>query len=204
MDKLFLLIRGLLAGVIIAAPVGPVNVLCISRTLRKGHRSGLVSGLGAAAADSIYGAIAGFSISFIIAFLIQKIFWIRFFGGILLMGIGFRYYMSPPRKLESETSGSHRSDFGSALLLNLANPTTVLSFLAVLAGLGLGHQRHPSLTVLLVAGIFAGAMGWWITVVLVTHRLRCHFDDRAMRWMNRVAGLAIGVFGLFTFLLSRR
>jgi len=204
MEPLYFLFRGLLAGIVIAAPVGPVNVLCISRTLQKGNRSGLVSGLGAATADTLYGAIAGFSLSFVIAFLLREAVWIRSIGGLLLMAIGARYYFRRPEKLAMVQPSSKRSDFGSAMLLNLANPTTVLSFLAVLASLGLGHHRPPSLTWMLVFGIFAGAMCWWVTLVLIADHFRARFDERAMRWMNRIAGVAIGGFGAVAFLLSYR
>src|ERR1022692_2984165 len=136
-----LLIRGLLAGLIIAAPVGPVNVLCISRTISRGWKSGLVSGLGAASADTIYGCIAGFSITFIIQFLLREEFWIRLIGGILLVGIGVSYYFKPAQSLATEKrEWAEHSDFISTLFLTLTNPTTVLSFLAVLAALGMGRR----------------------------------------------------------------
>src|ERR1700730_927319 len=99
MPGLELLIRGLLAGLAIAIPVGPVNVLCVSRTIVKGWKSGVVSGAGVATADAIYGSIAGFSITFIIAFLIREQYWIRLFGGILLCGLGVVYYRKPPQSL---------------------------------------------------------------------------------------------------------
>src|SRR5206468_9793467 len=99
MKDLALLLRGILAGLAISAPVGPVNVLCISRTISNGWAAGVISGLGAATADTIYGAIAGFSIHFVIAFLIREEFWIRLFGGILLMLIGVVYYRKRPQPL---------------------------------------------------------------------------------------------------------
>jgi len=99
-------VRGLAAGLMIAAPVGPVNLLCIRRTLEKGWKSGIVSGLGAALADTLYGAIAGFSISLVIQPLIREQFWIRIIGGILLMGIGVAYYCKPPRPLEAGEDNS--------------------------------------------------------------------------------------------------
>jgi threonine/homoserine/homoserine lactone efflux protein len=139
--------KGLLAGLAIAAPVGPVNVLCISRTLTKGWRSGLVSGLGAAAADALYGSIAGFSISFIIRFLIREEFWIRLFGGAFLVAVGISYHFKQPQLLTAQRNGgTEQSDFASALLLNLTNPTTVLSFLAVLAALGASQNTTWWLT----------------------------------------------------------
>jgi threonine/homoserine/homoserine lactone efflux protein len=199
-----LLIRGLVAGFLIAAPVGPVNVLCISRTLSNGWPSGLVSGLGAAAADTLYGAIAGFSITFVIRLLIREEFWIRLVGGILLILLGVMYYHKRPQPLAArKNEDSVHSDFASTFLLTLTNPTTVLSFLAVLAALGMGHHRVWLLTVFLVLGIFCGSMVWWLVLTGAVNALRDRFNDRAMLWMNRIAGLAIGGFGIVMILLSR-
>jgi threonine/homoserine/homoserine lactone efflux protein len=180
-----------------------VNVLCASRTLRNGRASGLISGLGAAAADTVYGAIAGFSITFLIDFLEREEFWIRVIGGLLLMAFGWMYFHKPAQAvvLGGEDSAAH-SDFASTLLLTLTNPTTVLSFLAVLTGLGMGGHREWSLTFLLVGGIFCGSMLWWVTLVLMVNQFRERFDLRAMRGMNRIAGIAIGGFGVVTFLIG--
>src|SRR5690349_15979183 len=128
-----LFIRGIVAGIAISAPVGPVNVLCVSRTLSGGRRGGLVSGLGAAAGDTIYGAIAAFSISFVIQFLLRELHWIRLIGGSLLIAIGIYYCLKKPRSFTMPSDSSAHSDFITAFLLNLTNPTVVLSFLAVLA-----------------------------------------------------------------------
>lgn len=197
-------LRGLAAGFIIAAPVGPVNVLCIQRTLEKGWKPGIVAGLGAAFADSLYGGIAGFSISIIIQFLIQEEFWFRLIGGILLMAIGVVFYFKPPPSIEAGKNGaSANSDFASAFLLTMANPTTVLSFLTVLATLGLGRHRPLWETSLLIAGIFCGSMAWWLILTSGTNLLRSKITDSSMAWMNRVAGIAIGAFGLINVVLSR-
>jgi threonine/homoserine/homoserine lactone efflux protein len=205
MNELKLLLKGILAGLAISAPVGPVNVLCIKRTLARGWTAGVISGLGAAAADTIYGGIAGFSISFIIGFLVREEFWIRLFGGILLIGIGILYYCRRPQSLEEERRNeSEKSEYVSAFLLTLTNPTTVLSFLAVLAGLGMGQHREWWLTLFLVLGVFCGAMLWWIALAAIATHFRDRFNDRAMLWMNRIAGLAIGGFGVVTLMLARR
>ena len=154
-------------------------------------------------ADTVYGAVAGFSISFVIQFLIREEFWIRLCGGSLLIAIGILYYFKKPQSLGGDDkSSSAHSEFVSAFFLNLTNPTTVLSFLALLAALGMGHHRARWLTLLLIAGIFAGAMLWWIILAAATSRFRDRFDDKAMRWMNRIAGLAIGGFGIVTVILS--
>jgi threonine/homoserine/homoserine lactone efflux protein len=203
MTAIELLVRGTVCGVIIAAPVGPVNVLCVQRTIAGGWRSGVVSGFGSALADTIYGAIAAFSISFVIAFLVREQSSIRLFGGIVLIGIGIWYYFRRPWPLQAERAKTEHADWLSTFLLTLTNPTTVLSFLAVLAVLGLGRQRQWFPTLLIVLGIFCGSMLWWFVLAGITNRLRNRFDDRALLWMNRIGGLAIGLFGLITLLLSR-
>ena len=199
-----LLLRGALAGLAISAPVGPVNVLCISRTITKGRMAGLVSGFGAAVADTLYGAIAGFSISFIISWLLEELFWLRLVGGALLIVIGILYWFKKPKSLK-ESSGNEpaHSDFVTTFLLTLTNPTTVLSFLAVLATLGLGEHRPAKLSLFLVLGIFGGALLWWTLLALLSGHFRDRFNDRAIVWMNRIASFAIAGFGLITMLLSR-
>lgn len=203
MNSLELLLRGAVAGVAISAPVGPVNVLCVSRTLTQGRWAGIVSGLGAAAADTIYGSIAGFSISLIISWLLRELFWIRLIGGMLLIAIGVVYYFKRPKTLkEASESSSRSSDIASTFLLTLTNPTTILSFLAVLAVLGLAEHRPFYLTFFLVAGIFVGAMLWWILLAFISGRFRDRFNDRAVVWLNRIAAGAIGAFGLITMGLA--
>jgi threonine/homoserine/homoserine lactone efflux protein len=205
MNNFEIAVKGVLAGLIISAPVGPVNVLCISRALANGRKAGLVSGLGAATADTIYGAIAGFSIQFIIGFLMHEEARIKLCGGILLIAIGVRYFFRSPRSVRQEKKDDEvRSHYTSAFLLNLTNPTTIISFLAVLTVLRLHQHRSSLQSTLLVAGIFSGAMLWWISLALIASHFRDRFTDRAVVWMNRIAGTAIGGFGLITAALSRR
>ena len=201
-----MLLGGIAAGLIIAVPVGPVNIWCISRTLATGWRSGVISGVGAAVADMLYGAVAGFSITFVIRFLERELFWIRFYGAILLVAIGIVYFFKRPDSLQAqrENGSSTFSDLRSTFLLTLTNPTTVMSFLGVLAMLGMGEHRPWWLTAMLVAGIFSGSMLWWIVLASIVNRFRDRFNDRNMRWMNRIAGLAIGGFGIAAFIFNRR
>jgi threonine/homoserine/homoserine lactone efflux protein len=195
--------RGVATGLIIAAPVGPVNVLCMQRTLEKGWRSGVVSGFGAAAADTIYGSVAAFSITLVIDFLLREQFWIRVVGGSLLILIGVLYYFRKPQRLSGRKNDeATHSDFASTFLLTATNPTTVLSFIAVLATLGMKEQRAVGATVLLIGGIFTGSMMWWIILTVSVTALRRKINDRAMVWMNRVAGFAIGGFGVVNIILG--
>jgi threonine/homoserine/homoserine lactone efflux protein len=205
MHAIDLFLRGIAAGFAISAPVGPVNVLCVSRTITKGWRAGVVSGFGAASADTFYGAIAGFSISIVIGFLIREQSKLRLFGGILLVLLGIWYYFKRPEPLSKRgADSSDHSDVVTTFLLNLTNPTTVLSFLAVLAVLGLSGQRPAWLTLIMIGGIFVGSMVWWLILTGITNHFRERFNDRAMLWMNRIGGIAIGAFGVVMFILGSR
>ena len=205
MRAIELLIGGIIVGLMIAMPVGPVNILCIRRTIGAGWRSGVISGVGAAAADMLYGGIAGFSITLVIQFLVREQFWIRLFGGILLVGIGIWYFFKRPVALDArlQDRGSAYSDIRSAFLLTLTNPTTVLSFVALLAALGMGAQRLWWLTVFLVGGVFCGSMLWWIVLSVIVNHFRYRFNDRLLLLMNRFAGVAIGGFGIAAFVFRR-
>src|SRR5215831_18818863 len=101
-----LLLRGMACGLMIAAPVGPVNVICVQRTITRGWKAGLISGFGSATADLLYGAVAAYSVSFVIAFLVREEFWIRLFGGIILIGIAGWYLSSKPRSMQQQEKQS--------------------------------------------------------------------------------------------------
>src|SRR3954452_20322203 len=191
MKELDLLLRGILAGLAIAIPVGPVNVLCISRTITNGRVAGIISGLGAATADTFYGGIAGFSISLVINFLVREKFWIRLVGGALLIAIGLLYWFKKPQSLKEKQKESTHSAYATTLLLTLTNPTTVLSYMAVLAALRLGQPRPWTLTLFLVLGIFCGSMIWWLVLAMTAGHFRRRFTDHAVVVMNRIGAIAI-------------
>ena len=196
-----LYVRGLIMGFAIAAPVGAIGVLCIRRTLAGGWSLGLATGLGAATADAVYGAIAAFGITAVTALLLGVRGWLQVVGGAFLVYLGVRTFLERPRELEEATArpSSLAAAWSSTFLLTLGNPTTIMSFAAVFAGLGMGasgSEGAPGGAVALVAGVFSGSALWWIflsvTVGLVRHRL----DATAMKWVNRGSGLMIGAFGV--------
>jgi threonine/homoserine/homoserine lactone efflux protein len=193
-----LLLQGLIIGFSIAAPVGPIGVLCIRRTLAQGRAAGLVSGLGAATADALYGCIAGFGLTFISGLLISQQGWLKLLGGAFLCYLGIRTLLSQPAERAAAAGGMGLAGaYASTFLLTLTNPTTILSFVAVFAGLGLASMGGDyAAAVLLVLGVFCGSALWWLLLSGGVGLLRARFDIRAMRWVNRISGGVIAVFGL--------
>ena len=198
MSGLALFLRGLMIGLAIAAPVGPIGLLCIQRTLAFGPRAGLVSGLGAATADALYGAVAAFGLTLISHALLAERMWIQVLGGIALVYIGTRMSTRPAAQ-ESAVAprGQGLVLYGSVLLLTLANPLTILSFVAVFATLGLSLAQHAAgSAALTVLGVFTGSALWWIFLSTAVARIGHALKPHTLRWIGGVAGALIAVIGL--------
>lgn len=184
------LLKGIVLGFSIAAPVGPIGVLCIRRTLSEGRLAGLVSGLGAASADAIYGSIAAFGLTVIADFLVAGRLWLGLVGGLYLAYLGVRTWRTKPRlELAPVEGGSLGQAYFSTLLLTLTNPLTILSFAAIFAGLGAAGERLSG--ALLVAGVFLGSAGWWLLLSGGVGLLRRRLDERLLVWVNRVSGAVL-------------
>ncbi len=197
MDPIFFL-KGLALGLAVAAPVGPIGVLCIRRTLAHGRLSGFVTGLGTATADTMYASVAGFGLTSVAALLTGMRFWMALVGGLFLCYLGVVTMLSQPATQAATASG--RGLLGaylSSFLLTITNPLTILSFAAVFAALGIASGNHDyASAALLVAGVFAGSASWWFILSGVTSLLRARFDARWLRWVNRVSGLIILAAGI--------
>ena len=200
------LLRGMAIGFSIAAPVGPIGVLCIRRTLDHGRAVGFASGLGAAAADAAYGCIAGFGLTLISNVLIGQQVWLRLVGGLFLCYLGVRAFVARPA--EPAASPGRRGllgAYGSTLLLTLTNPMTILSFAAVYAGLGIGSARGGyGAAAMLVLGTFAGSALWWLTLSSFVSVLRTRLGSRVLQWVNRSSGVVLVGFGLAALLSLTR
>jgi threonine/homoserine/homoserine lactone efflux protein len=193
-----LLLRGLIIGLSIAAPVGPIGVLCVRRTLAEGRAAGFMSGLGAATADAIYGCIAGFGLTFLSGFLVQQQAWIRLIGGLFLCCLGVRAFLAKPAQhADSVQRRGLAGAYGWTFLLTLTNPMTILSFAAIFAGLGVAEEgRDYGAATALVLGVFLGSVLWWFALSGVASRFRERFDVGAVRSVNRISGLVVAGFGL--------
>jgi threonine/homoserine/homoserine lactone efflux protein len=192
-------LRGLMLGLSIAAPVGPVALLCMRRTLAQGRLHGFVSGLGAASADLIYGAIAALGLTSLSGFLVAQQSWVRLVGGLFLVYLGVRTLTSKPAsRAAAARPGGLLVSYASTLLLTLTNPITILSFVAVFAGLGLATPMATYAAAgLLVLGVFLGSALWWLVLSMMVGSLRSRSTPRAMLWVNRLSGLAILGFGFY-------
>lgn len=193
--------QGLLIGFSIAAPVGPIGVLCIRRSLKDGAWAGFTSGMGAATADAAYGCVAGFGLTSISGFLVRRQFWLGLIGGIFLCYLGIRTFLSRP----SAEAPPDRSDgllavYGSTLFLTLANPATLLSFTVVFAAFGLGATGDYRAAASLVLGVFLGSALWWLALSTGVGLLRSRLGSSWMAAVNRVSGLTLFLFGLFALL----
>lgn len=190
--------KGLILGFCIAAPVGPIGVLCIRRTLQYGRFSGLLSGLGAAVADTIYAIVGGFGLTFVSNFLIAEQFWLRMIGGIFLLYLSFKIFIAKTKEAAKETSHTTLlNDFISTFFLTITNPMTILSYLAMFAGLGLASTSQDySKTSILVLGVFLGSAVWWLLLSESVTLFRKKVSQKVMKWINWVAGVIIAIFGI--------
>lgn len=202
MTPIAFFLRGLIIGFSIAAPVGPIGVLCIRRTLSEGRASGLVSGLGAATADAIYGCVAGFGLTFISRLLVSQGVWFRLVGGAFLCYLGLRTFLArPAEKAASAREYGLAGAYASTFILTLANPMTILSFAAIFAGLGVGGAGGNYLFAgLLVLGVFIGSGLWWLILSGIVGAVRTKLNPHGLRWINRISGVIIMGFGLLAFL----
>jgi threonine/homoserine/homoserine lactone efflux protein len=197
MDTSFLF-KGLLIGFSIAAPVGPIGVLCIRRTLAQGRLTGLLSGLGAATADALYGCVAGFGLTFVSTFLLDQQLWFKLVGSLFLLYLGLKSFLARPC---GEAGPAQSKDFlgayVSTFVLTLTNPATILSFMAVFAGLGLASAGGDySAAASLVLGVFIGSALWWFLLSGGVGLFRVVFDARRLRWVNYLSGIIITGFGV--------
>ena len=191
--------KGLVIGFSIAAPVGPIGVLCIRRSLAEGQQFGLVTGLGAATADAAYGCVAAFGLTAVSCFLVGQKLWLGLLGGLFLCYLGVRTFLSNPTDHAVEAGGNGLlSAYVSTLILTLTNPMTILSFMAVFAGLGLGTSRDYFSACVMVAGVFLGSALWWLLLSYGISLFGPRVTSGRMHAVNRLSGTIITAFGIYS------
>lgn len=192
--------KGLILGFSIAAPLGPIGLLCIKRTLEGGRLHGIFSGLGAASADALYGSLAAFGL----AAVFQKFSWIQTWtqvlGSAFIIFLGVRYALSKfkdEKKEISEKKAGKGRVYLTTFLLTMSNPVTIFAFLGMFAGAGV---TDTSSAIQVVVGIFSGSMLWWILLAFIAHWLGKRLNARVLLWVNRVAGMALIGFGVYSII----
>lgn len=190
------LVRGAVVGFSIAAPVGPIGLLCIRRTLSGGLRSGLVSGLGAASADTCFGCLAAVGLTAVAGFLVDRQTPLQVAGGLFLLVLGVTICLSrPPESAPKVSATSLARDYASTFAYTLTNPMTILVFSAIIASLG---DVSGGAAASLVAGVFVGSAAWWFILSSLVSLLRTSLRPVHLLWVNRIAGAAIFVYGITT------
>ncbi len=185
------LLKGMLVGLVIAVPAGPVGVLCIRRTLLNGRLVGFISGVGAATADAMFGIIAGFGLTFISDTLLGYQDWLRIAGAAYLLYIGVTaLYSDPPtQSVEPKDPDTLVADFISTFALTITNPVTILAFLAIFAGIGFaGEEATLGRAAIMVLGVWLGSLLWWAGLSTGAGVLRLSFQRHHLVWVNRGSG----------------
>ena len=200
-----IIIKGMIIGIVCSAPMGPVGVLCVQRTLNKGRWYGFVTGLGAALSDIIYALLTGFGMSFVMELIDnpQNKFFLQISGSILLFLFGLYCFRSDPRKKVHQgkgVKGSLTHNFVTAFIVTFSNPLIILLFLATFAQFAFVVPDHPIEQNIGYAGVLGGAIVWSLCLTTALNKLGSHFDMSTISLLNRLLGLLVMVastVGLF-------
>lgn len=184
-------------GLAIAMPVGPIGLLCIQQSLTRGFGAGLAAGLGVALADATYGAIAAFGLTAVTFFLVSVQGPLRIIGLLAMLWLAWRIWRDAdaPKHLDSSRAGAATT--AQLYVLTLANPMTILTFLALFVGAGVGLTMGYEYSAALTGGVFAGSLAWWIVLAAIVNTVRTRFNEPSLRWINRASALLIAGFALW-------
>jgi len=205
LSHVLLLGPGIVIGLVVAAPIGPVNLICIRRTLQYGFANGFISGLGAALGDGMFAIVTGFGLTAISQWIVGLSTALQLAGGTLLVCFGLYTYLSkPPARLDAKTEASDKRArtlvraIASTFALTITNPATLLGFTAMFTGLGGLAGDDPSFfaAAFVVGGVILGSTLWWLILCTVVGLLHARIDDRVMLIINHGSGLIVAAFGL--------
>lgn len=202
-EYLGLFARTFIIGIVVAAPVGAMGILCIQRTLVHGWRGGISTGAGIATADAIYAALAAFGVTAVSQWLVDYQAQLRIVGGLALLWLGWRAIVTPPAHDAAQAADSTRLGqlYSSAVGLTLTNPMTIMSFAAIFAGAGLVAQAGTGSAMIVTIGVAVGSLSWWLALTSVVWAVRHAVSEKAMVIVNRISGgvlIAFGVLALVT------
>jgi threonine/homoserine/homoserine lactone efflux protein len=202
---LTLIAKGILIGLLVSIPLGPIGVLVIQRTVNKSRMAGLLSGMGAALSDTLYAIIAGFSLTFVIDFIRTNEMLFQAVGALVVLGLGIHIFFKDPvtdlRKSRLR-GNTHFQDMLSSFLVTFSNPLTVFVFLAVFTSSGVASSlEQPYHSFFVIFGVFLGAFIWWFSLSGIVSLFRHKINLRILWWINKSAGLAIVLFVLVSIIV---
>ena len=199
-----LMFNGMLIGMIASAPMGPVGILCVQRTLNKGRWYGFVTGIGAAVSDIIYAGATGLGMAFVMDFIDneQNKFYLQIFGSILLLCFGVYTWRSDPTR-NMHKSGQQRGSMWyntwTAFLVTFSNPLIVFLFMALFAQFAFVIPDRPFEMFVGFLSIMGGAMLWWYGLTWMVDKVRAIFDENGIRIINQVIGAVVIIFSVVSF-----
>jgi len=203
---LTLIAKGILIGLLVSIPLGPIGVLVIQRTVNKSRIAGLLSGMGAALSDTVYAIIAGFSLTFIIDFIRENEILFQSIGAVVVLALGIHIFFKNPvtdlrrNKLRGNT---HFQDIISSFLVTFSNPLTVFVFLAVFTSSGVAiNLEEPYHSFFVILGVFLGAFIWWFSLSGIVSLFKHKINLRILWWINKTAGVVIVLFVLVTVIFA--
>ncbi len=192
--------KGFIIGVIVSAPLGPVGVLCIQRTLNKGRWYGFVTGVGAAMSDICYALLTGYGMSFVFDYVNKNIFYLQLIGSVMLLAFGIYTFRSNPVKSlrpPSGNKGTYLHNLVTAFFVTLSNPLIIFLFIGLFARFSFaGGGALVSETVLGYLAIILGALSWWFGITYFVNKVRAHFNLRGIWILNRIIGSVVAIVSL--------
>ena len=201
---IYYLLKGIIVGLAVSIPVGPIGIICIRKTIQEGRLAGFISGIGAALADTCYGVIAALGVSAISSFLITQAFWLKLLGGSFLLILGIKLFFTKVGEgSTTKVKKGYFNNFLTTFLLTITNPTTVIAFLAIFAAIGLGDSYSTlNSSTYLVMGVFFGSASWWLILSSTVNLFQSKFTPKRMVRLNKFSGVLIFSFGVWAMFLS--
>jgi len=199
-----ILLKGIILGLTVSMPLGPIGIIMINRTIKRGMLSGFFSGLGMASADTLLAILAGIGFTVIVSFINKEMFIISLIAGVIIIGVGLKVFLSNPVKDMRNREMANKSlwrDYYSVFVLSISNPYTIFIFVAFFSGVHINGNVKPELVpFFLIPGVFVGAISWWFFLSYFVSRFKKKIRLRLIVRINKVAGIVVIVIGIVVLL----
>jgi len=197
---MFFFLKAWIIGITVAAPIGPIGMLCIKKTIDRGINGAILVGLGAALADSFYGFFVVCGLSVVSSFLIKNMLIIRLIGALMLFYLAYKELQNNVIKTELQISKTGLSLIGEAFLLTIMNPMTILSFIAIYTSVGVDYYTNILQSFVVLIGIFFGSMTWWCILGSVISKIKCKLPPHWLFYIKYISCILLTVFGILTLI----